>query len=282
MTERKQRGWGDLSPEEIILSKKLQAWFDLEREDLPPLYLETLHEQVARDAARSADSLEERISQRVFTQLGLERRSTRRVPPRFSGGALAFATGLLTLLLLLGTFLYYPPVRLGTQQALETLLHPSPQQSPSTWVQAPKVRTFATIWEAQPYVDFPIVHLRSLPEGFHLEEVQTRGSSAAALIYRRTNQQSGRWERLLLLEYRPESIPEQGVPFPTPQVNGPEHELTIDGMDIIMVRHEGTPDAEGTAQARWSTDGISFFLYGPLSPGDVQALAGDAIQSLDK
>jgi hypothetical protein len=282
MAKRKQKEWGDLSPDEVILSRKLQAWFDLEQEELPPLYLETLHEQIAREAARSADSLEERISQRVFARLGLEKRASRKFPLHFSGGTLAFVAGLLTLLLLVGAFLYFPPIRRGAQSAVAALLQATVQPSPSPPVQIPRRRSFATIWEAQPYVEFPIVHLRSLPAGFRLEEVQVQGSSAVALIYRRTNQESGRWERLLLLEYKPEPDPNQGTPFPTPYVNGPERAIAVDGMDVVVVQHEGTPDAEGTAKARWSADGILFCLYGPLSTGDVQALAGDSLQSLDK
>lgn len=310
---RDRNDWKDLSPEEIAFSRRLQAWFDLEQEALPPFYLDTLNNQVSQQASLSATSLEERITQRVFDRLGLPCQRGDPPPlnpsqnrPRLAWEVLAkvyavdssplnpsqarpwsewgaaLTTGILALVLILATVLFCAPVQDGARTVLETLSQPAARPTRTITVEKPKVRSFATIWEAQPYVDFPITHLQRIPPGFRLEEVRIRGSFAAALIYRHWNEQTGRWERLVLLEYRSEAVVSRSTPFPTPQVVGPEQQLDVAGMDITLTRHEATPDAEGMARARWRTDGISFNLYGPLSTKEVQALAEEVLQTFDQ
>ncbi|MBN1485004.1 MAG: hypothetical protein JXA37_09805 [Chloroflexia bacterium] len=281
MIEPLRRDWNDLSPQELGLAHRLQGYFDLEQEQLPPLYLETLNPQRCQEASPSAGVLEERIIQRVFDRLGLERQPRRRPerePARFLVSSLVFAAGALTLLLLLGCFLYYPPLRQATPGMLGEILRPPAQPPAVSWEDPLPLRSFASIWEAQPYVDFPLVHLHSRPAGFRLEEVQVRGSSAAVLLYRHWNAEFGRWERLILIEYRDGQT--KNTPFPIPQVVGPEQEVAVQGLDITLIQHEGTPDAEGTAQAQWESGGIRFHLYGPLSVQEVKALAGDVLRAI--
>jgi hypothetical protein len=282
----KRRKRNDLSPEEIVFSRKLQGWFDMEQEELPPFYLDTLNNPLVQEASWAADSLEERITRRVFKRIQLSNYQPDQYQQPINlwpkqAWSVALITGIMTLFLLVGLFLF-APVQERAQKTLEALSQPRARPTRIVPVEQPELRSFASIWEAQPYVDFAIVPLQRVPKGFELEEVRIRGTSAAALEYRRWNEVSQRWERLILLEFRTGTTSGEDTPFPTPRVVGPEQELAVDGLDISLVRHEATPDAEGTAQARWQADGLTFCLYGPLSTGEVQALAEDVLRAFDE
>ena len=239
MSDR-NRPVGDNPFPEDNVGAELRWLFDVEKENLPPLFFETL--QLSRgvdEEIAGYRGLEERALRRFFARIGRDYDDWYRVRRQRRRRRFAAAVFVGLLFLVLGAVLFTPS---GVLEALRLPLFQQAEQSPTPFV-GRSVTRYARVAEIQPFFSIPLPP--SPPAGFRLVNVSLEtgfpAGPRAVLFYQRgdpSNPDDRSAEAHLVVW----SL--QDEPFPLPLGAAPEA-VELDGLAASWVA--GTVGGVGPA-----------------------------------
>ena len=275
---------GDFSSEELSLARDLNHCFDLEQEDLPPGFVQTLCAEASVWAAPSG--LTPRVTYRVFRRLHLPRhlfghdhptsaagpRGFRRPGrlPRTLGLSTVLALLLLSLVTAAPSFAQGMRFLLGRTGVVVVPSYPKPAVAPMV------LTKHLPLQAAQAAVPFPIYWLGNAPAGYSYQSLLLHMGQAWAdgpvveLQYQSTDPAQGNG-RLVVREFRPASgamvlqVVAQGATYPAQVGEAPA--LFIDGRWVNA--REGVIWASGTqAELLYEAHGLIFWITSNQQAGE--------------